>query len=81
MRTSSGKRIAAGDDRRPDKQLALVNEPGPDRLHRQVRTVDAEGEVGAGLQVGAFAARQRACADSINLNAIAAGRGAASRTQ
>src|SRR5580700_5283854 len=45
------ERIAATDDRRSDEQLVLVDQPGSYRLRRQVRTVDAEGEVGAGLQL------------------------------
>jgi hypothetical protein len=40
------ERIAATDE-----ELVLVDQPSPDRLRCQVRTVDAEGKVGVGLQL------------------------------
>lgn len=45
------ERIAATDDRPSDEQLVLIDQSGPDRLRCQVRTGDAEGKVGAGLQL------------------------------
>src|SRR5437660_8261429 len=43
--------LAPTEDDGPDEQLALVNQPGLDRLRREVRTAHDEIASGRGLQV------------------------------
>ena len=50
-RVGRQRRVAPTEDDGPDEQLALVDQPGPERLRREVRTSDEEIASGRGLQL------------------------------